>query len=165
MDELTYVARYANSPDQIICGCTWPHCTRRGRPYSQTLKELPYLSNLLACFHLPAMASSARYKLVFFAPASALSACKAAIFAAGAGSYPGPGNYTECCWQASGTGQFRPGDAANPNIGEVGKLETIDEVRVETLCINYDVAKKAVDALKKCVAAQRSRSEGKRSRC
>jgi len=38
--------------------------------------------------------SAARFKLV---PPSALAACKAAIFAAGAGRYPSSGNYTECC--------------------------------------------------------------------
>ena len=50
-----------------------------------------------------------------------------------------------------GTGQFRPGDTANPNIGSVGALEEVKEARVETLCVGEDVAKKAVDALKKLV--------------
>ncbi len=93
--------------------------------------------------------TTVRFKLVFFAPESALKACKNAIFAAGAGRYPGPGNYTECCWTAMGTGQFRPGDTANPNVGGVGGLEEVKEARVETLCVGEDVAKKAVDALKK----------------
>ena len=48
-----------------------------------------------------------------------------------------------------GIGQFRPGDTANPNIGSVGILEEVKELRVETLCVGEDVAKKAVDALKK----------------
>ena len=48
-----------------------------------------------------------------------------------------------------GTGQFRPGDTANPNIGSVGALEEVKEARVETLCVGEDVAKKVVDALKK----------------
>ncbi|KAI0881870.1 GTP cyclohydrolase 1 type 2/Nif3 [Annulohypoxylon maeteangense] len=96
------------------------------------------------------MASAAvkSFTLIFYAPASAVQACKTAIFAAGAGRYPGPGNYTECCWSTSGTGQFRPGDAANPHIGSVGALEKIPEVRVETLCIGEDVVKGAVAALK-----------------
>ena len=95
------------------------------------------------------VSNTARFKLVFFAPETAITACKTAIFAAGAGRYPGPGNYTECCWTAMGTGQFRPGDTANPNIGSVGALEEVKEARVETLCVGEDVAKKAVDALKK----------------
>lgn len=80
-----------------------------------------------------------------------MGVCKAAIFKAGAGRYPGPGNYTECCWQADGKGQFRPGDAANPNVGEVGKLEEIEEVRVEALCLGEGVVRKAVTALKEYV--------------
>jgi hypothetical protein len=90
-----------------------------------------------------------RYKLIFFVPPSALAACKSAIFAAGAGRYPGPGNYSECCWTAFGTGQFRPGDSANPNIGSVGKLEEVQEAKVETLCLGEDVVRKAVEALKR----------------
>lgn len=95
-----------------------------------------------------ASTSAARFSLVFHAPPSAVAACKAAIFNAGAGRYPGPGNYTECCWSTLGTGQFRPGDTANPHIGKVGALEETPEVRVETLCVGEDVARKAVLALK-----------------
>ncbi|KAI0013992.1 GTP cyclohydrolase 1 type 2/Nif3 [Xylariaceae sp. FL0662B] len=97
------------------------------------------------------MASTAlikKFSLIFYAPPSAVQACKTAIFQAGAGRYPGPGNYTECCWSAMGTGQFRPGDAANPHIGQVGALEETPEVRVETLCLGEDVVKHAVAALK-----------------
>ncbi|GAB1318501.1 ATP phosphoribosyltransferase [Madurella fahalii] len=94
-------------------------------------------------------AALARYKLVFHVPPAALEACKSAIFAAGAGRYPGSGNYTECCFTTLGTGQFRPGDTANPHIGKVGALEYVEEARVETLCVGEDVARKAVAALKK----------------
>ena len=90
-----------------------------------------------------------RFKLVFFVPQSALQICKDAIFSAGAGRYPGPGQYTECCWTVSGTGQFRPGETANPNIGSKGTLEEVSEARVETLCVDESIAKKAIEALKK----------------
>ena len=89
----------------------------------------------------------ARFKLVFFAPPAALDACKAAIFAAGAGRYPGPGAYTEVGFATKGTGQFRPGQSANPNIGKPGALEMLEEIRFETLCVGRDVAGKAVEAL------------------
>lgn len=94
------------------------------------------------------ISAAAHFKLVFFVPPAALVACKAAIFAAGAGRYPGPGNYTECCWTSMGTGQFRPGDRANPHIGSVGAFEEVQEAKVETLCLGEDVARKAVEALK-----------------
>lgn len=97
------------------------------------------------------ISATARYKLTFFVPETALQACKTAIFAAGAGRYPGPGKYTECCWVAFGTGQFRPGDTANPIIGKVGELEELREAKVETLCVGEDVARRAVEALKRCV--------------
>ena len=96
-----------------------------------------------------AAANAARFKLVFFAPLTAVAACKTAIFTAGAGRYPGPGGYTECCFTTNGTGQFRPVDAANPNIGSVGQLEEVEETRVETLCVGESVARQAVEALKK----------------
>ncbi|KAK4130039.1 hypothetical protein BT67DRAFT_392258 [Trichocladium antarcticum] len=93
-------------------------------------------------------AALARYKLTFHVPPAALEACKAAVFAAGAGRYPGAGNYTECCFTVLGTGQFRPGAAANPHIGTAGALEHVEEARVETLCVGAEVARKAVAALK-----------------
>lgn len=94
------------------------------------------------------MSAAQYFKLVFFVPPSALAACKSAIFAAGAGRYPGAAGYTECCWTAMGTGQFRPGDTANPHIGKVGALEEVQEARVETMCVGEDVARKAVEGLK-----------------
>ncbi|KAH8601967.1 GTP cyclohydrolase 1 type 2/Nif3 [Bisporella sp. PMI_857] len=96
------------------------------------------------------MASSvpvARFKLVFRVPTSALEACKGAIFSAGAGRYSG-GLYTECCFTTLGTGQFRPGDKAQPHIGKPGELEKVQEARVEAMCIGEDVVREAVKALK-----------------
>lgn len=92
-----------------------------------------------------------KYKLIFYVPVSDMDAVNTAVFAAGAGRYPGPGNYTECAWYTVGTGQFRPGDSANPHIGEVGALEKAEEAKVETLCVGEECAKKAVEALKKWV--------------
>lgn len=92
-----------------------------------------------------------RYKLIFFVPPQYLADIKAAVFATGAGSYPGPGRYTECCFTSPGTGQCRPGASANPAIGTRGELEEIDEVRCEILCVGHDVTKDAVEALKKYV--------------
>jgi len=95
------------------------------------------------------MATIIRYKFIFFVPFPALQACKTAIFAAGAGRYPGAGNYTECCFTTFGTGQFRLGDIAKPNIGELGKLEEVQEARVEALCSGEDVVRMVVEALKR----------------
>ena len=94
------------------------------------------------------VSAATRFKLVFMVPPSALTQCKAAIFAAGAGRYPGSGNYTECCFTTMGTGQFRPGDTANPHIGKRGEVEEVQEARVETLCVGERVVREAVKALK-----------------
>jgi hypothetical protein len=92
-----------------------------------------------------------RFKLIVRVPneGDSLQKVKDAIFAAGAGRYPGPGGYTECCWWNTGVGQFRPGAGANPALGKVGELELVGEIWLETLCVGRDVAKKAVEALKK----------------
>ncbi|KAF3231942.1 hypothetical protein TWF192_005721 [Orbilia oligospora] len=89
-----------------------------------------------------------RWILAFYTPRSCLEACKAAVFAAGAGRYPGPGNYTECCWTTFGTGQYRPGNTANPHIGAVGELEQVEEAKVEVLCIGQEVLETAIQGLK-----------------
>jgi hypothetical protein len=89
--------------------------------------------------------------LARFISTSHLSACKSAIFSAGAGRYSGSGSYTECCWTTLGTGQFRPSDAANLNIGKVGELAEIGEAKVETLCLGEHVVCKAIEALKRQV--------------
>lgn len=96
---------------------------------------------------LSAAPAATVYRLVFTVPESHVAACKAAIFAAGAGIYPNS-NYTECCWTTEGTGQFRPGDAARPHLGIVGQVETVREVRVETPCVGKEVARRTVEALK-----------------
>lgn len=46
------------------------------------------------------------------------------------------------------TDQFRPGDTANPHVGNVGALEEVQEARVETLCLGENVARKAIEAFK-----------------
>ena len=90
-----------------------------------------------------------RYKLVFFTPPQYLPDIKEAIFATGAGSYPGQGNYSKCSFSTPGVGSFLPGDSANPTIGEPGKVEEVGEVRCEILCIGTGITKEAVAALKR----------------
>jgi hypothetical protein len=94
------------------------------------------------------VATVPRYILVFRVPASSLAACKTAIFSAGAGRFA-DGKYTECAFTTFGTGQFRLSEKANPYIGKPGEIEEVEEARVETLCVGEDVARHAVEALKK----------------
>jgi hypothetical protein len=99
----------------------------------------------------PEVATNAtRFKLIFFTPPDALPKIKAAIFAVGAGTYPGE-KYTQVCFESPGKGQFLPmaEAGANPAIGTPGVLETVDEVRVEILCVGEECTRKAVEALKR----------------
>ncbi|KAI0489693.1 GTP cyclohydrolase 1 type 2/Nif3 [Xylaria cf. heliscus] len=89
--------------------------------------------------------AATRFRLIFHVPASAAASCKTAIFAAGAGRQ---GNYSECCFTATGRGQFRPTEGANPAIGKVGALEEVEEVCVETLCVGEETTRKVVAALR-----------------
>lgn len=66
--------------------------------------------------------------LVVYIPDSHIEEVKIAMLAAGAGRI---GNYDSCCWQTIGQGQFRPLKGANPAVGSVGKLEVVDEWKVE----------------------------------
>ena len=70
------------------------------------------------------------YKLTLYVPDSHVEVVKKAIFAAGAGRYE---TYDSCSWQVMGQGQFQPLEGATPFIGDVGKLETVAEWRVETV--------------------------------
>lgn len=83
-------------------------------------------------------------KLVFFVPVQDAEAVKEAVFAAGAGRI---GNYTKCAWQVEGRGQFLGGAGTNPAVGEPGQLETVVELRVETVCPEADIAA-AIGALR-----------------
>jgi len=76
------------------------------------------------------------YKLTFYVPDTHVEVVKSAIFAVGAGRC---GSYDCCCWQVQGQGQFRALANSNPFLGEVGKLETVTEWRVETIVEDHDI--------------------------
>ncbi|MGN6781230.1 MAG: Nif3-like dinuclear metal center hexameric protein [Marmoricola sp.] len=70
-------------------------------------------------------------KIVVFAPVPAAEAVRAARVEAGAGAI---GDYDSCTFTAPGEGRFRPREGARPAIGEVDRLEVVEEVRVEAVC-------------------------------
>jgi dinuclear metal center YbgI/SA1388 family protein len=67
---------------------------------------------------------------VIFVPPENADAVRAAVFAAGAGRI---GDYSQCSWSVTGTGQFLPGDRASPAIGSVGAPARVVEDRVEVI--------------------------------
>ena len=82
-------------------------------------------------------------KLVVYVPTEQSKQVKEALGNAGAGAI---GNYSHCLFSSSGTGQFLPEENANPYIGENGKLEQVNEERIETLFPDY-LEKKVVQAM------------------
>ena len=73
-------------------------------------------------------------KLEFFVPENDAEKVRGAIFKAGAGKI---GNYEDCSFNSNGVGTFTPTENANPTIGQSGKPQKEDEVRVEVLIPDY----------------------------
>lgn len=69
-------------------------------------------------------------KLVAFVPAGHEDAIRTALAEAGAGYI---GNYSHCTFQTKGTGTFMPGAETAPYLGSPGRLEKVDELRLETI--------------------------------
>ena len=71
------------------------------------------------------------YKICVYVPEKSVEKVKTALFDAGAGRI---GNYDSCCWQTSGSGQFRPLENSNPAIGTLNQVEQVAEVKIELVC-------------------------------
>jgi dinuclear metal center YbgI/SA1388 family protein len=85
------------------------------------------------------------YKLAVFVPKDHAEAVRNAMFAAGAGWI---GNYSHCSFNVEGTGTFLPREGSDPFIGQQGKLEYAEEVRIETV-VPQSVRKAVVSAMLK----------------
>lgn len=77
---------------------------------------------------------NALVKLAFFVPHEQANRVREAVFEAGAGQI---GDYDSCSYNLEGKGSFRPGDEANPYVGEKGELHFEEETRVETIFPSY----------------------------
>lgn len=84
-------------------------------------------------------------KLAVFVPEENASDVRKALGAAGAGAI---GQYSHCTFSISGLGRFLPGENTNPHLGEKGRLESVQEVRIETI-YPVDVEKKVLTAMLK----------------
>ncbi|WP_127533026.1 Nif3-like dinuclear metal center hexameric protein [Paenibacillus kobensis] len=85
------------------------------------------------------------FKLVVFVPETHGERVQQAIWQAGAGTI---GKYDCCSFVLEGTGTFRPGDGTNPFIGQQGKLEKVNEVRIETI-VPHSIHRAVVQAMLK----------------
>ena len=69
-------------------------------------------------------------KLVTYVPTEKVEQVRNALFHAGAGNI---GDYSECSFNAEGTGTFKGGEDTNPYVGEPGTRHYENEVRIETV--------------------------------
>jgi len=69
-------------------------------------------------------------KLAVFVPVGYEGAVSDGLFAGGAGHI---GAYDQCSFRSAGIGTFRPGEQADPFLGEAGRTEKAHEVRIETI--------------------------------
>ena len=70
------------------------------------------------------------FKFVVFVPMSHVEQVKLSIGDVGAGWI---GNYSHCSFGTNGIGSFKPLEGSNPHLGSKGKIEEVEEVRLETI--------------------------------
>lgn len=75
-------------------------------------------------------------KLVVYVPENAAEAVRNSMFEAGAGHI---GDYSECSFNALGSGTFKGGEGTNPVVGNVGQRHTESEIKVETVVPNTNL--------------------------
>ena len=86
-----------------------------------------------------------KYKLAVFVPVSHAEKVRQAIHEAGGGRM---GKYSHCSFSSRGVARFKPEQGANPSFGKVGKIEEIEEEKIEVLC-EKEVVGKVIAAMKK----------------
>lgn len=84
-------------------------------------------------------------KLVVFVPKDHENEVRQAICNAGAGHI---GQYSHCTFTTDGQGSFLPLEGTNPYVGEQGKIEYVDEVRIETV-FQKGIENQVITAMKK----------------
>ena len=76
------------------------------------------------------------FKIVVYVPVAGADKIRRALSGVGAGRI---GNYDSASFSVRGVGRFRPLPGAKPAIGEVGKLEAVEEERIETVVRKEDL--------------------------
>lgn len=87
---------------------------------------------------------STNIKLVVFVPTSHADKVREALATAGAGKM---GNYDLCSFSSIGVGRFRGNENSHPAVGNPGKLEMVEEERIEVL-VPRAILKEVVEAMK-----------------
>lgn len=108
-----------------------------------TNDTLAAAAGLTECEVLKPTGEERYVKLVVFVPKGHEDAVRDALAGAGAGHI---GNYSHCTFQVPGIGTFLPLEGTNPFIGQQGRLERVEELRLETI-VPESVAARAVQAM------------------
>jgi hypothetical protein len=85
------------------------------------------------------------FKVVTYAPGKDIAKVRESLFSAGAGRH---GLYSKCSFSGPGKGTFLGDKDAKPSYGQPGRMEEIDEERLEVL-VPSDRIGKAIGALRK----------------
>jgi len=83
--------------------------------------------------------------IMVMTPIDHADAVRSAMGEAGAGRL---GNYQYGSFAVKGTGRFIPQNKAQPTIGKVGELESVEEELIEVLC-EESILEKVVEAIEK----------------
>lgn len=84
-------------------------------------------------------------KIAVFTPLSHADKIRRVLAEAGTGFV---GNYDSCSFSSKGIGRYRGLEGTDPYIGEPGKLEEVEEERIEVLCL-FEKMDKVIEAVKK----------------
>ena len=84
-------------------------------------------------------------KIEFYTPNKNKNRILKKLFELGAGKI---GNYNSCSFQIQGKGTYQPEEHSNPYIGKRGKLEKLDEVKIELMYEN-NIEYELIENLKK----------------
>ncbi len=86
-----------------------------------------------------------KVKIVVFVPLTHTDKVRDAIGKARGGVI---GNYQHCSFSSQGIGRFKPNENAKPHIGQAGKLEQVEEEKIEFVC-ERNRAKSIIKEIKK----------------
>ncbi len=99
-----------------------------------------YVGQLLGLNKIVSLKSSPEkiYKLAVYAPEQYHNSLQEALFRAGAGQI---GNYNKTSFSLIGKGSFKPLEGTKPFIGQTGKRELVNEIKIETVFYERDLSK------------------------
>ena len=84
-------------------------------------------------------------KIQVFVPKSHLNIIRLALGEVGIGKI---GCYDYCSFVSAGKGYFRPLNGSNPSVGTIGKIEEVEEIKLEFVCPESEI-EKVIEIIKK----------------